>query len=248
MGGAVGALLLAWIVNSANSLPAAVLVNVAVATAAVVVGSVARGLKWRTLIGPYNIDPGAVVYWSRGDYAKLVENAESAAEIDIIGISLQYYIEYIRDYGGDFTRKVGRTRILLPGVREICDGRDQAQGTQIGSLWQSLEYSIEALDQVHNAYPSAIATRFYSVQPYFAMTRIDDDIWVSPYITGFGRSSPVIAVSRQRSPELFKTFSEHFENIWIRSNSDLPKFRKTTRPRKRASGSTDASGPGAGTG
>jgi hypothetical protein len=198
------------------------LLESSVATLGAVLGSLVRGLRWRALISRHAVDPNAVVYWSRGDYAKLLEYIEHAAEVDVIGISLRYYLEYILDSPGRFTGKVRRTRILLPGTRDICDGRDYAQGGSPGALWSQLNSTALVIQDLRAAYPRSLSARYFSVQPYFAMTRIDDDIWISPYITAHGRSSPVIAVSRQGSPELYKAFKDHFENIWQRSTETLP--------------------------
>lgn len=180
-------------------------------------GSLARGLQWRRLLGRHAIDPNATVFYERGDYAHIVERITGAEAVDLLGISLWYALEYIKDHSGDYVRRVRHTRILLPATRDICDARDAAQGTEIGGLWAGVKAYHHVLDRVTSQHPTSFSVRFFTMQPYLAMTRVDGRVWVSPYVTLSGRSCPVIAVENEASPELFHTFTSHFNVMWQRS-------------------------------
>jgi hypothetical protein len=196
-----------------------ILGNVGVSAGGVGVGSVVRGLQWRRLFSRHAVDPHATVFHERGDYGRIVVNVSEAGEIDLAGISLLYVIEYLKDHPAEYTRRVRHTRILLPATKEICDGRDAAQGTEPGGLWAALQDSRRIMARVMAEYPSSFSLRFFAIQPYFAMTRVDGHVWVSPYVNKSGRSCPVIAVEKSRSPELFGTFTSHFEELWKQSST-----------------------------
>jgi hypothetical protein len=181
------------------------------------IGSFVRGLQWRRLLSRHAIDPNATVYYERGEYARIVERVVDAHEVDLAGISLLYALEYIKDHLGEYVQHARHTRILLPATRAICDGRDIAQGTEPGGLWNGVMDAHRLLSRIRSQHPSSFSVQYFTVQPYFAMTRVDGRVWVSPYVTMSGRSSPVISVEKERSPELYRTFTTHFQTLWLRS-------------------------------
>lgn len=209
-----------WITAGSQSALSGVLANVGVALLGTGIGSAARGLQWRRLLGRHAIDPNALVYYERGDYARIVQNVEQAERLDLLGISLSYAIEYIKDNTAEYIRRVDHTRILLPASRAICDGRDEAQGTSPGGLWVGVRDSHKLIRRLIEDHPTSFSVRFFDIQPYCALTRVDDFIWASPYVTLSGRSCPVIALQKKASPELYRTFATHFELMWQRSSPD----------------------------
>jgi len=171
---------------------------------------------WQHLLSK-NIDPNVVVFSNRDRYGKLIEEVESAKEIDVMGISLQYTVEYLMDHTDEFSKKIKKMRILLPENNKICDDRDLAQGTEVGSLYATLKKTKTELKFVKEKYPSTFDIRYFLLQPYVAYTRIDDVIWISPYIAKRGRSSPLLKISKKKSPKLFDLYYEHFKTIWEES-------------------------------
>lgn len=203
---------------ASHSALSGVLANVGVALLGAGAGSIARGLQWRRLLSRHAVDPHALVYYERGDYARIVQHVPHADRVDLLGISLSYALKYIKDNTHDYVRRVRHTRVLLPATREICDGRDVAQGTAAGALWNGMLDSHNLLRQMLEDHPTSFSVRFFSLQPYCALTRVDGLIWVSPYVTLSGRSCPVIAVREGASPELYRTYATHFELMWQRSS------------------------------
>jgi len=189
--GGVALLLLAWPANSVGWL-SNTLTGAGIAVLGVVAGSLAKDWRWRRLFSRYDVDPAVVVYASRGGYSHIVNNVREARSVDLMGISLAYALEHIRDSHTDFFRRVEHLRILLPAVREICDGRDLAQSSAVGSLWHGMGDAVATIRFLRATYPIAVEARYFSLQPYTALTRVDDDLWVSPYVTKSGGSSPVL--------------------------------------------------------
>lgn len=215
----IAAIILSWLTSSIAWLSNS-LTGVGVALLAAVVGSLLKDWRWRRLLTQQYSDPQIIFYTRRAAYGRIVENIHQAENVDLMGISLQYSLEYIRDNSSAFFRSVSSLRILLPGDKGICDARDIAQGSPVGSLWESLSACRRTLDELCTFHPSSIEVRYFTIQPYLAMTRVDDKIWVSPYITKSGNSSPVLSIDRRRSPTTFELYQEHYENVWRRSPSD----------------------------
>jgi hypothetical protein len=185
-----------------------------VAVLGVVAGWLAMDWRARKRLGHRGLDRAVVVYTSRSRYPELLANVSSAHEIDIVGMSLAYAVDYLRDNARSFFRRVDHVRVLLPGSRAICDERDRAQNAAPGTLWQASRDLLATVVQLQNDYPNSIAVRFFTLQPYGAMTRIDDTVWVAPYITKGGASSPLMVMSRTASEHLFQLYLEHFDRIW----------------------------------
>lgn len=211
------AVVLSWLTSSiawlSNSLTSA-----GVALLAAVVGGLLKDWRWRRLLSQQHSDPQVIFYTRRGSYGRIIENVRKAQTVDLMGISLLYSLEYIRDNSSTIFRSISRLRILLPGERSICDARDIAQGSPVGSLWDSLSACRRTLDELCALHPASIQVRYFTIQPYLAMTRVDDRMWISPYITKSGNSSPVFSVDGRRSPTTFGIYQEHYENIWQRSS------------------------------
>jgi hypothetical protein len=187
------------------------------AAAAAAVGSILKDWRWRTIKRRFGLDPHARVYVRRSatHYHELLRDTEAAAQVDVMGLSLAYLSEYLKDCPKEVMDKMKKPiRILLPGSRSLCDERDAMQGHNAGTLWRTLRSSLKLLNNLKSEYPSLFEVKYYCVHPYFAMTRIDDEIWVSLYVNRTGGSSPVIRVDRRSSEELFAVFQGYFEHIW----------------------------------
>jgi hypothetical protein len=198
-----------------------------VASVAAVVGSVLKDWRWRTLAGRYGLDPSVRAYVRRAaaGYSQLLQTIDFARQVDITGISLSYVIEYVCDNPREVMSKIERPiRVLLPGNKRICDDRDTAQGTPVGSLKRDLQGSLDRLGKLRQSYPRLLQVRFFRISPYFAMTRIDDELWVSLYVTKTGSNNPVLKIDQKKSPELFHLFEAHFERVWDDSKSEVPKI------------------------
>ena len=204
----------------------AILINGGTAAFAAVIGSILKDWRDRIFVGRYGIDHHVIVYIRReaSGYPRILENIHSANHVDIMGISLSYFVEYLGDFPQEVARKINTIRILLPKDMKICDDRDAAQGTPKGSLSQNLINCIGILNSVKEKYSKLLDLRFFSIQPYFALIRVDDVVWISQYVTKSGRSCPVLKISRDKSPELFALFEEHFETIWTNSVPEPPEI------------------------
>jgi len=175
--------------------------------------SIFKDWHWQYLLNK-NIDPNIVVFSCRDKYAKLIEEIESAKEVDIMGISIQYTIDYLVDCTDDVSKKIGTMRILLPGNDKICNDRDLTQGTEIGGLKTKLKHTKIALEKLKQNYPNTFKIGYFLLQPYAAYTRIDDVIWVSPYIAKTGRSCPLLRISKKKSRKIFDLYYDYFETMW----------------------------------
>jgi hypothetical protein len=190
------------------------LTGVGIAGMAVVIGRIATGWRNRSSFGKKGLDRGVTVYGSRSHYTEILANITSANEVDVVGMSLAYALDHIRDNSRDFFRRVEKVRVLLPGSESLCNERDRAQDGAPGSLWQAVQDSLASVRRLQAEYPNSISVRFFTMQPYGAMTRVDDTVWVAPYITRSGGSSPVMIIGRPRSEHLFELYTGHFDRIW----------------------------------
>lgn len=214
-GGILGcALLLAAWPTSGTVWLANTLTGLGVAILGVVAGWLARDWRARNRLGKKGLDRDVVVYTSRSRYPELLANVSGAREVDIMGMSLAYALDYLRDNSRDFFRRVDTLRVLLPGSRTICDERDRAQNAAPGTLWQASRDLLATVAQLQNDYPNSFEVRYFTLQSYGAMTRVDNIIWFAPYITKGGASSPLIVMSRTGSEHLFRLYLEHFDRIW----------------------------------
>lgn len=206
-------LLAAWPISAEGWL-SNTLTATGIAVLGLVAGGVAKDWRWRRLFSRYDVDPAVVVYASRGGYSHIVANIDHADYVDLMGISLSYALEHIRDNSQEFFRRVNHLRILLPTEEATCDGRDLAQGSAVGSLWNGRQDAVAAIRALQERHPTAVEARSFRLQPYAALTRVNDDLWVAPYVTKSGGSSPVLAITRARSGKLFRLYADHFEYIW----------------------------------
>jgi hypothetical protein len=189
-----------------------------VAVIAGVAGSILKDLSSRRLLSRHGVDPFVTVYARRGLYAQLVSNINHADHVDLMGISLSYALEYIRDNQADFFHRVRLIRILLPATTGICDDRDRTQGSTVGSLARNLLDSIVTLNALVIQFPAQVQVRYFDEQTYSALTIIDDIVWASPYVVKSGSSSPVLVATKSKSPEIYSLFCTHFEVIWARAD------------------------------
>lgn len=206
-------LIAAWPTSSISWL-SNTLTGVGVAGMVLVAGRIATGWRGRSAFGKKGLDRGVTVYSSRSHYTEILANITSAHEVDVVGMSLAYALDHIRDNSRDFFRRVEKVRILLPGSESMCNERDRAQDGAPGSLWQAVQDSLATVRRLQAEYPNSISVGFFAMQPYGAMTRVDDMMWVAPYITRSGGSSPVMIIGRLRSEQLFELYRGHFDRIW----------------------------------
>jgi len=206
-------LLAAWPTSTVNWL-SNTLTGLGVAGIGIVLGKLTREWRNRNTAGKRGADRGVAVYDSRARYTELLGSITSAREVDLLGMSLAYAIDYIRDNRRDFFRRVDKVRILLPGSKELCDERDRAQHAAPGTLWQSARDLKATLRLLEEEYPKSISVRFFTMQSYGAMTRVDGTIWAAPYVTKGGGSSPLFVMGQRRSERLFDLYREHFDRIW----------------------------------
>lgn len=190
------------------------LTGLGIAVIAAIVAKVVRDLRTRNSLGKSDVDRGVVVYDRRARYTELLGRIAKAGEVDLIGMSLAYALDHLRDNRRDFFRRVDKVRILLPGSKELCDERDRAQNGAPGTLWQAVRDQTATVQLLLHEYPNSVEVRYFTMQSYCAMTRIDDTIWAAPYITKGGGSSPLLVMSDSRSAHLFELYREHFERIW----------------------------------
>ena len=190
------------------------LTGLGIAGMVLVIGRIATGWRGRSAFGKKGLDRGVTVYSSRSHYTEILANISSAHEVDVVGMSLAYALDHIRDNSRDFFRRVEKVRILLPGSESVCNERDRAQNGAPGSLWQTVQDSLATVLRLQAEYPNSISVRFFTMRSYGAMTRVDDTMWVAPYITKSGGSSPVMIMGRSRSQHLFELYTEHFDRIW----------------------------------
>jgi hypothetical protein len=190
------------------------LTGLGIAGVVAVVAKLTNDWRTRNILSKRGLDRGVVVYDSRARYTELLGHIVDAREVDLVGMSLAYAIDYLRDNGKHFFRHVDKVRILLPGSKELCEERDRAQNGTPGTLWQAARDQVATVRTLLQAYPQSIEVRFFTMQSYCAMTRVDDTIWVAPYVTKGGGSSPLLVISHPRSEHLFEIYREHFERIW----------------------------------
>jgi hypothetical protein len=179
-------------------------------------GSIAKDWRWRRLFSRYRVDAHAVVYVDRAGYGAVLPNIATAARVEIVGISLGYALEYVRDNAPAFFRRVRSIRVMLPAMKVICDERDRVQGSAVGNLWKARGDAVATLTQLMQAYPTQIEVGYLRVTPYAAITRVDDAIWVSPYVHKSGSSCPVLAVTKEWSPVMFALYHDYLDALWTR--------------------------------
>jgi len=196
----------AWVSNT--------LTGLGIATLGLVVARLAKQRKARNIPPQQAQDRAVAVYPTRSRYNELLEHVAGADHVDVMGMSLAYAMDFLRDHAREFFRRVETVRVLLPGSREICEERDRAQSGAPGTLWQHNVGQLATARQLQRDYPNSIEIRFFTLQPYCAMTRIDETIWAAPYVAKGGASSMLIEIDRDSSPHGFDLYSSHFERIW----------------------------------
>ena len=201
---------LSWLAN--------ILAGGGVAVLAAVAGAVLKDWRWRRLFSRHKVDPHVVVYARRGAYSTIIEGVDAAGAVDLMGISLQYALEYIGNHTNEFFERIQKVRVLIPTSTEICDARDRAQGTSVGTLAAARKSAEHLLQDLVVRYPMKLEFRRFNLQPYCALTRVDEQIWVSPYLSRTGSSSPVLAIQRDKSPLLFESYLNHFDFVWSHSS------------------------------
>ena len=95
------------------------LTGIGIAGMVLVVSRIATGWRSRSAFGKKGLDRGVTVYGNRSRYAEILANITSAREVDIVGMSLAYALDHIRDNSRDFFRRVEKVRVLLPGSEHV---------------------------------------------------------------------------------------------------------------------------------
>lgn len=205
--------LLAWPLNDYGWL-SNIAAGVGVGLIGVFCGSLAKEGRLRKLVTGQGLDPKIRVYVDRTQYSSIVRRVDSAKEIDIYGLSLAYVIDFLRDNSDDVFRRIARIRMILPHNEKVCNERDRSQGSAIGSTWRSNLDRHEVVSRLVERYPAQLSVRYSDVHPYCALTRIDNRLFVAPYVTKGGNSSPVLVLDSNDSTRLFNTYRAHFERVW----------------------------------
>ncbi len=201
------------------------LLTISVASFTFVVTNVFRKRMWHLVPFGKGFDPEVLVFPDRDSsgYQRVLDALSDAKRVDMLGISLKYFIEYIRNQPYVVNDKVAKPiRVLLPADREICDERDEVQGSRVGSLADNLEDSLAMLTTIRQAAPELVRVRRFRIHPYFAIIRVDDVLMVSVYLHRTGSGCPVLRISKENSPRVFEAFLGYYDDVWNRLSSPWP--------------------------
>lgn len=131
--------------------------------------------------------------------------------VDITGYSLRGFFESFRDIAIEKVIKDNqiKVRILIVDTDSIFSkDRERIEGYQEGTF----KDSINRIKSYFSAYPNNIEIRKINFQLPFMIFRIDNIMFMGPYLSGPSKSTVTFEIDK--NGWLFKVFEKEFDKLW----------------------------------